>query len=177
MEVKMLNLINVILGGALLVTGRKLFWLFVGALGFITGMQLTARFWHGPEGLAIILGLVVGLVFAGLAVFLQTIAIAIAGFLAGGYILSMLVSMLGLQTTTLTWIVYIVGGILGVILVSYLFDWAVITLSSMAGASLVVQALLSGRAASGLVFTILFIAGIVIQGSMLRAEKKPEATD
>lgn len=173
----MLDLINVILGGALLVTGRKLFWLFVGALGFITGMQLTARFWHGPEGLAIIAGLVIGLIFAGLAVFLQSVAIAIAGFLAGGYILSVLAGMFGFQTVALTLVVYIVGGILGVILVSYLFDWAVIILSSMAGASLVVQALLTGRAASGLVFIILFIAGVVIQGSTLSAEKKTKATD
>jgi hypothetical protein len=177
MEVKMLNLINVILGGALLVTGRKLFWLFVGALGFIIGIQLTARFWQGPEGLAIVAGLVIGLVFAGLAVFLQTVAIGIAGFLAGGYILSVLAGMLGLQTTTLTLVIYIVGGIIGVLLVSYLFDWAVITLSSMAGASLIVQALLSGRAASVLVFAILFIAGVAIQGSTLRAEKKQQATD
>ena len=173
----MLNLINVILGGALLVMGRKLFWLFVGAIGFITGMQLTARFWHGPEGLAIVAGLVVGLAFAGLAVFLQTIAIGIAGFLAGGYTLSALVGMLGLQTSAANWIVYIVGGIIGVILVSYLFDWAVITLSSLAGASLLVQAFLSGRAAGELIFFILFIAGVVIQGSILRNEKKQSATD
>jgi len=171
----MLNLINVILGGALLVTGRKLFWLFVGAIGFITGMQLTARFWNGPEGLAIVAGLVLGLVFAGLAVFLQTIAIGIAGFLAGGYTLSALVGMLGIQTSAANWIVYIVGGIIGVILVSYLFDWAVITLSSLAGASLLVQAFLSERAAGGPIFFILFIAGVVIQGSVLRTEKKQPA--
>ena len=171
----MLNLINVILGGALLVTGRKLFWLFVGALGFITGMQLTARFWHGPEGLAIVAGLVIGLIFAGLAVFLQTIAIGIAGFVSGGYILSMLADMLGLQTSGASWLVYIVGGIIGVILVSYLFDWAVITLSSLAGASLLVQAFLAERATGGLIFFILFIAGVAIQGSMLRAEKKQSA--
>lgn len=171
----MLNLINVILGGALLVTGRKLFWLFVGAIGFITGMQLTSRFWNGPEGLAIVAGLVLGLVFAGLAVFLQTIAIGIAGFLAGGYTLSALVGMLGIQTSAANWIVYIVGGIIGVILVSYLFDWAVITLSSLAGASLLVQAFLSERAAGGPIFFILFIAGVVIQGSVLRTEKKQPA--
>jgi len=112
-----------------------------------------------------------------LAIFLQTIAIGIAGFLAAGYTLSALVGMLGLQTSAANWIVYIVGGIIGVILVSYLFDWAVITLSSLAGASLLVQAFLSGRAAGGLIFFILFIAGVVIQGSILRNEKKQSATD
>lgn len=49
----MLNLINLILGGALLVAGRKLFWLFVGAAGFVTGIQLATRFWQGSDVLAI----------------------------------------------------------------------------------------------------------------------------
>jgi len=173
----MLNLINVLLGGALLIAGRKLFWLFVGALGFITGMQWSAYFWHGPEGLTIIAGLVIGLIFAGLAIFLQTIAIGIAGFLAGGYIFSVLAGMFGFDTGSLTWIIYIVGGIIGVLLVSYLFDWAIITLSSLAGASLVVQVILSNRTTGGLIFSILFFAGVIIQGSILRSEQSQKVSN
>src|SRR5574341_1020567 len=147
----MLNVINLILGGALLVAGRKLFWLFVGAAGFVTGMQLATRFTQSSEGLSIILGLVIGIIFALLAIFLQRIAIAIAGFLAGGYILTGLAGMLGLDAGALGWIVYVVGGILGVILVSLLFDWALITLSSLAGASLVIQGLFPQSTTGGLI--------------------------
>jgi len=168
----MLGLINVILGGALLVAGRKLFWLFVGAAGFVTGMQLATGFSQSSEGLAIIIGLVIGLIFALLAIFLQRIAIAIAGFLAGGYILTALAVMLGLDMGVLVWIGYVIGGIIGVILVSLLFDWALITLSSLAGASLVVQGLLPQNATGGLIFVVLFIIGIVVQGSVLRHERQ-----
>jgi len=42
----MLIVISLILGVALLVAGRKLFWLFVGAAGFVTGMQLATQFWQ-----------------------------------------------------------------------------------------------------------------------------------
>lgn len=168
----MLNLVNIILGGALLVAGRKLFWLFVGAAGFVTGMQLATRFSQSSEGLAIIIGLVIGLIFALLAIFLQRIAIAIAGFLAGGYILTVLAGMLGLDAGAFVWIVYVIGGIIGVILVSLLFDWALITLSSLAGASLVVQGLFPQNATGGLIFIILFIIGVVIQGSVLRYERQ-----
>lgn len=168
----MLNLVNIILGGALLVAGRKLFWLFVGAAGFVTGMQLATRFSQSSEGLAIIIGLVIGLIFALLAIFLQRIAIAIAGFLAGGYILTVLAGMLGLDAGAFVWIVYVIGGIIGVILVSLLFDWALITLSSLAGASLVVQGLFPQSATGGLIFIILFIIGVVIQGSVLRYERR-----
>ena len=165
----MLSLINLILGGGLLIAGRKLFWLFVGAAGFITGIQLTSRFWHGSEGLAIIVGLIIGFIFALLAIFLQRIAIGIAGFLSGAYILSALATMLGMNTNL---IVYIIGGIIGLILVSYLFDWAIITLSSLAGASLITELSSQQRGIGGLVFILLFITGVVIQGSTLRNERE-----
>src|SRR5512138_256880 len=101
----MLNLINLVLGGALLVAGRKLFWLFVGAAGFVTGIQLATRFWQGSELTALIVGLILGVIFALLAIFLQAIIIGIAGFLAGGYVLSVLATMLGLVPAgTTPWI-------------------------------------------------------------------------
>ena len=105
----MLSVISLILGAALLIAGRKLFWLFVGAAGFVAGMQLTTQFWQGPELLAIIIGLVVGVVFALLAIFLQSVAIGAAGFLAGGYILTVLAGMIGLNQGAFSWIVYILS--------------------------------------------------------------------
>jgi hypothetical protein len=38
----MLNFLNALFGGALLVAGRKLFWLFVGVIGFIIGIAVQA---------------------------------------------------------------------------------------------------------------------------------------
>ena len=166
----MLTLINAILGGVLLVAGRKLFWLFVAAAGFVTGFQLTTVYFQGSESLSIIVGLVVGAIFAILAIFLQTIAIGIVGFLAGGYILQTLATMLGFDTASLAWIIYIIGGIIGVLLVSFLFDWAIITLSSLAGASLLVEAF--QLQSNGPIFLILVLAGVIIQGTSLRTETR-----
>jgi len=166
----MINLINVVLGGALLLAGRKLFWLFVGAVGFVTGLQLATSFWQGSEGLALVFGLILGVIFALLAIFMQTITIGIAGFLAGGFILNAMAVMFGLDAG---WIIYIIGGLIGLALVIFLFDWAIITLSSLAGASLVVQAFLPEGGAGGIIFTILFLIGVIVQGSVLRSEKHP----
>lgn len=169
----MISLINVILGGALLLVGRKLFWLFVGAIGFVTGFQLASSFWQGSESLAIIFGLILGVTFALLAIFLQTIAIGVAGFFAGGFTLTALASMFGIDTGSISWVVYLIGGIIGLVVVIYLFDWAIITLSSLAGASLLVQAFVpqSGAGTGGVVFAILVIIGVVVQGSVLRSER------
>ena len=68
----------------------------------------------------------------------------------------------------------ILGGVLliiGVLLVIFLFDWALITLSSLAGASLITQALLLPSGMGGVVFLALVIIGVVIQGSMLQRER------
>ena len=109
----------------------------------------------------------VGVIFAVLAIFLQGVAIGVAGFLAGGYILTVVAGMIGLNQGAFSWIIYLIGGILGVLLVIFLFDWAIITLSSLAGASLITQALGIG----GVLFLVLVIVGVVIQGSMLQRER------
>jgi hypothetical protein len=164
----MLSIISIILGGALLVAGRKLFWLFVGAAGFVAGLQLATQFWQRPELSAIVVGLVVGVIFALLAIFLQGAAIGVAGFLAGGYVLTVLADMVGLSQGAFSWIVYVVGGIVGLLLVIFLFDWALITLSSLAGASLVTQALLIPSGIASVIFLALVIVGVLVQGTMLR---------
>jgi hypothetical protein len=168
----MLGIINILLGVGLLVAGRRLFWLFVAAAGFVAGVQLTTQVWNGPETVAIIVGLAVGILFAVLAMFLKSIAIGIAGFLAGGSILVGMASIFGVESGAATLIIYIVGGVLGAILVGYLFDWALITLSSLAGASLIIQAVDLGPGLGRFGFLVLAIAGVLIQGSALRRNKK-----
>ena len=59
------------------------------------------------------------------------------------------------------------GGIIGVILVLSLFEVALIGVSALIGASLVVQALNLSPAVAGLLFVILLIVGIVIQAKTL----------
>lgn len=169
----MLNLINLLLGAALLLAGRKLFWLFIGIVGFITGVQLAARFWDGPEWTAIVIGIVVGLLFALLAVFIEALAIGIAGFLVGGFVLTTFTNSLGFTDGLLFWLFFAIGGMIGLLLVMFLFDWALIVLSSLAGASLVVQALFAEGGPGSLVFIGLFLLGLFIQGMVLLREETP----
>jgi hypothetical protein len=166
----MLGILNLVLGAILLVAGRRLFWLLVGGIGFIIGVQLATRFFHGSEVTMILAGLVLGVIFALLALFLESVAVGIAGFLGGGYVLLSVAGLLGFDRGVLTWVVFVIGGILGVILVGLLFNWALITISSLAGASLIVAAFGLTAATAGLVYFGLFIAGVLIQGASLRNE-------
>lgn len=164
--------IRLIMGIALLAFGRKLYWLLVGVIGFVVGYLLAAEFFSGAEEwLLILIGILAGLIGAGLAIFLQSIAIAIAGFLGGGYVTIQLLTLLGISDGTFSWIPFILGGILGLILVSFLFDWALIVLSSLIGAFMVTQVIDPNLDTSSFIFFVLLIIGIVIQALVKRREQ------
>jgi hypothetical protein len=164
----MLSLLNIVLGGTLLILGRRLFWLFVAAIGFVIGIQAANRFFHGSELTVILAGLFLGFVFALIAIFLESLAIGISGFLGGGYVLLSIAALFGLDHGATPWIAFILGGIIGVMLIAFLFDWALISISSLAGASMILDGLRLGPSTGSVVFLILLIAGVVIQGTELR---------
>jgi hypothetical protein len=164
--------LRILIGIVLLLLGRKLFWLFVAAIGFVVAMDLVVRLF--PESatlIAVVAGLVAGVIGALLAIFLQKAAVGVAGFLAGGYIILSLVDGFGLgEMTALGWVLAFVGGIVGLILALALLDWALIVLSSLSGAGLIAQSIDLSRPLTALVFIIALVVGIVVQARMLRRE-------
>ncbi len=164
----MLSALDVILGGALLLAGRRLFWLLVGAIGFVIGVEVAIRLFGATEIPTVLAGLVLGAVFALLAVFVESLAIGLAGFLGGGYIGVSLAALLGLDNNAVSGIAFVAGGIVGVILIVVLFEWALITISSLAGASMIVTGLRLSGSSAGTAFVILLLAGVIIQGLALR---------
>ncbi len=165
-----MNILRVIIGGLLLALGRKLFWLFVAASGFAAGLVVASQLLHlKPEWVSLLVGLGAGLVGALLAVFVQRLAIGVAGFLAGAYIAVSLATLLGV-TGTAAWIILVIGGILGAVLIASVFEWALIGLSSLAGAALVAEGLQLHAGSAFLVGAVLFVIGVIIQAAIKRQE-------
>jgi len=160
-------------GILLLVLGRRLFWLFVGLIGFWGGMVLGERLFPHQVGLLqLLVPLLCGIAGILLAIFLQRLAIAVGGFLSGGYLALSIVH----QTHTIAHqsdlIVFVVAGIIGAILMSVLFDWALIFLSSAAGSTLIMESLHVRNPYSYLLFIALLVIGIVIQAGIHGAQKR-----
>lgn len=167
--------IELIVGIALLVLGRKLFWLFVGAVGFLAGFHFAPMFLHGQsESVILTISILCGVAGIILAIFIQKVAVGIAGFLGGGYLAMNLAGSLGMTWAENSWVLFIVGGIIGALLLSLLFGWALIALSSLVGAVLIVQAIHMPQASATIVIVVLCIAGIVIQSKLLRGGSSPE---
>jgi len=161
-----LALFRLLIGASLLTLGRRLFWLFVAGVGFVVGLRLAGA-WLGdsPIWLQLLIAIIAGLLGAGLAIVLQRLGIAVSGFLAGGYAAYSLIDLFSSQDASWLWVVYLIGGILGAILLSILFDWALIVLSSITGSIVILQAIDLSMAWRGLLFFALLIVGIVLQST------------
>ena len=160
--------IEIVIGTALLTMGRRMFWLFVGAAGFILGSEFATRLpIGGPEWTPLVVSLLAGFIGAILAIFTQKLAVAAGGFILGSYTLASIAFSLGIETTH--WIVLVVGGVIGSLLVLAVFDWALIVLSSMAGAMLIMQSGLFEHPVNILVFLIMLSVGIAVQTHMFKS--------
>jgi len=168
----MTPLIHVAAGIFLLVGGRKFFWFFVGAIGFITGLTFADQI-PAVDSPVIILatGIILGIIGIVIALFMQSFAIFAGGFLAGSYIAYMIVASFGLIPRELFWIAYIAGGIAGAILLFFLFDWALIALSSIAGASIIINTFTLDPEIETVIVIVLALSGIFIQTKLLLRDK------
>ncbi len=162
-------IVSVLIGAIVLFFGRKLFWLCVAAIGFAAGMELAPQLMHEPTPiLQLSVGLVFGFIGALLAMFLQKIAIAIAGFLAGGKLAIALMAAFVVESANHYWITFIIGGIVGMILLLSLFDWALIVMSAAVGAYLISHTVTLPPTGATLLFVGLAIVGIIVQASAFR---------
>lgn len=158
------GIIYILVGIILLTSGRKLFWLFVGCIGFAVGFHYTPYLWNLQSHLLlIVVAIFTGIIGAVLAVFFQKIAIGLAGFAAGGYIAVTLLGLVGFQIGQIIWLPYLIGGIIGALLLFLIFDWALIIVSCFAGASMIVQAVNIGPAVKLGLYCILIVIGGTIQ--------------
>lgn len=128
-----------LVGLLLLVLGRRLYWLVVAGIGFLYGLELAPRLLPGrSETVIVIVALALALVGALVAVAATKAVLGLIGFAAGGGIAVLLLGNLSIDSGAVALGVFVIGGLLGAVLLLVLFDWTLIALSSLAGGSLIV---------------------------------------
>ena len=161
--------LSVLIGVALMLFGRRLFWLLVAAVGFAAGVELAPALVHEPSQLLVITAaLVLGFVGALLALFLQKFAVAIVGFVAGGRLAVAIMAAFAVQHETTFALTFLIGGIIGGLLFLLLFDWALIFLSSAVGAYLILSAVTLPQVGAAIAFIVLTIIGVIVQAGFNR---------
>ncbi|MCA9392954.1 MAG: hypothetical protein KC900_02015 [Candidatus Omnitrophica bacterium] len=162
---------SLIFGGTLVFFGRNLFWFFVGVAGFLAGYEIASQTMISADFITLmIVAAVAGVLGMILAVVLQKAAVVVAGFLTGALIamdvcMRILVLASGWEIPTL------IGGMLGGVIGLMFLDWALIFLSSLLGAAIVVRPYLYwGIETQAIAFVALTVLGMAIQAQSL--EKK-----
>lgn len=168
-----LPIISVLVGTALLLFGRRLFWLFVAALGFAIGLQLAPYLsQHPPLWLSLLLSLGLGLLGALIALLLQKFALSIAGFLVGGRVAVAIAAAFLVNHAHYSAITFVIGGIVGALLLLALFDWALIIFSSIEGARLIADVVHLPSTGTSILLVVLAIFGIIVQAMMFRRTRR-----
>lgn len=171
-----LPIISALIGVVVLFFGRKLFWLCVAALGFAAGVELAPHLLHEPTPLLqLTIALVLGFLGALLATLLQKLAIGVVGFAAGGRLAVGIAATFFVDHAHYYWLTFLIGGIIGAILLLSLFDWALIFISSMIGAHLILRAITLPLTGETIAFIVLTIVGVLAQTSIFSRNRRVAA--
>ena len=162
-------LVKIFIGIALMILGRKMFWLMVGGVGFLAGSFLSTLIMpNANEWVSLVFALVVGGLGVLLAMLVQKVGISVAGFIIGGMAFSSLLS--SFLPDMPGWIFFGIGGIIGIVLTFAVFEWSLILISSFTGAWMITDALTLDSILNLLLLLGLFLVGVVIQFRMKSKE-------
>ncbi len=157
-------------GAVLLLFGRRLFWLFVGVLGFVVAYRLAGAYLGGAEA-SWIVALAAGLLGAVAAVLVQKLVVTVAGLAAGAIGFIWVAEQLGWAPGLPTLVGALVAGVVGAALLRWLFELGLVALSALAGSALVVEGLALDER-RGVVFVVLAVVGALVQLAGRRRRRK-----
>lgn len=161
-------------GAVLLLWGRRLYWLALGGLGFVIGLGLARQYLNVDAGVELIVAVVAGLAGAFLAVVAQKIAVTIGGFGIGAVLAYSLASPWKADLDTGIWWIAFLGAVVGVCFSAFLFEAALIVVSSLVGALLITQGLYLTDVQESWGILVLLAVGVLAQSRGKRAPKEDD---
>ena len=159
-------------GLLLLFAGRRFFWLAAALVAFLFTFHLFENIFGGGW-LGLIVALIAGGIFAWLATKFIKIVGYIVGALAGAVGLPIFLNLFGFDNG---WVLAaLIGAVVGLLLMLFLFDWGLILLTSWVGANAVTDTVAGqwtlGTTLMAIIFLVILGAGIYVQSSQLKAKK------
>jgi hypothetical protein len=159
-----------ILGGIILFLGRELNFIFAGGIAALIGFRLTPKLpsaFPAWADYALIIGLAI--IAAGIVLANERVGYFLSGFLAGGYVL---IEYFEPDVLTLPLLPFIIGGIIGALVIGLLTEWALIVVSSLIGAIYATTLFRLSPTAETLVAGGLFVIGTLTQALIMRSQKQ-----
>jgi hypothetical protein len=177
----MLNIAKGVFGGLMLFLGRDMDWLFSLGLGLLVGLSMTPLLAaDSPQWMFILLVVAVGVISVLPYLVYPEASYIVTGFFFGGFLLAgygsnLLEAFFGVGLSGSTWMIFIVGAVIGAAILGLTKEWGVMFATALAGAFLVSDIFPSlSPVAKYLVAGGLFITGSIIQAVIMRVEKGSE---
>ena len=162
--------VGALIGIVVLFFGRKLFWLCVAAVGFAAGIELAPHLVTEPSPAA-------GAHHRTCSRRARSVARVLTSkdcdrsrsvFLQVANSPSAIAAAFFVHYSQYSTIIFVVGGLIGAMLLLFLFDWALIVVSSFIGAHMIQNAIVLPPTGSTIVFFGLAVVGMVVQAASLR---------
>ena len=164
-----MQILRGVLGGILLFLGRELNFLFAAAMAVLIGFRLTPLLpgqWPGWWDYVFIAAL--GIIAAVIPIINERVGYVISGFLGGGYIF---IEYYAPNLLTVPLLPFILGGVIGSLVIGIFTEWAMIIVSCAFGAYYLTSLFTLSPTARILVASGLFIIGAITQAILMRMQK------
>lgn len=161
-----------VIGGILLFLGRELNFLFAGAMAGLLAFRLTPLLpaqWPAWSDAAFMIGL--GVIAAAIVLINERFGYFLSGFLAGGLLL---VEYYAPGVLVVPVLPFIVGGVIGALILGLLTEWALILVSAGIGAAYILDFFIMDPTAEILIGAGLFIVGALTQVILMQSQKQHE---
>ncbi len=159
-----------VIGGVLLFLGQELDFLFAAAMAVLIGFRLAPLLppqWPGYYVYVFVALLAV--IAAAVPIINERVGYYFSGFLAGGYFL---VEYLAPGALTLPLVPFLIGAVIGALVIGLLTRWAMIIASCLIGTYYVVNLFVLAPIPKVLVSGGLFLIGALIQVVIMRMRKE-----
>ena len=163
-------IIRGVIGGILLFLGHELNFIFAAAMAGLIGFRLTPLLppqWPSWSDAAFMITLAV--IAAILVLINERAGYFLSGFLAGGFFL---VEYYAPNMLTVPLLPFIIGGVIGALILGLLTEWALILVSSAIGAAYILNLFRLNPTAEILVGAGLFIVGALTQVIIMQSQKQ-----
>ena len=161
-----------VIGGILLFLGHELNFLFAGAMAALLAFRLTPLLpvqWPWWSDYVFIIA--IGVIAAVVVLLNERVGYFISGFLAGGLLL---VEYFSPNTLIVPWLIYVIGGVIGALVIGIFTDWALILVTSLIGAAYLLNLFVLPPTLEILIGAGLFIVGAVTQVVIMQQQKQAE---
>ena len=165
--------------------GRRLYWIFVALGGFAIGWEFARAISSGmSEWVAVLIGAILGIVLAFLSLKFTKWIVTLAAFFALGTVTVDVVRWLGAEAAKGSagyWIAYIIGGLIGALLIRIFFNWGLMVLTALLGAGAVATGIThfvsnEPKWLQAVLFVVVLILGLSYQVRSFRGKKPAPAS-